>query len=189
MKICRDIFESCAAWRWNVLLRPLIVGADMSVAANIGVRCEASCSDTFSLHSLALMSSDKALLCRPVIYCNVLIDVYLCLPRWVSAWQTAWKQIFSQALTSRRKWNLSSALCFSLEFVVVLFFLHTHDKIRKRAGKYPLTSFMLCPKSGPGANSETWTAFIRPLTTLFMAISVTFGKFFNELLLLCFVTP
>lgn len=143
MKICRDIFESCAAWRWNVLLRPLIVGADMSVAANIGVRCEASCSDTFSLHSLALMSSDKALLCRPVIYCNVLIDVYLCSPRWVSAWQTAWKQIFSQALTSRRKWNLSSALCFSLEFVVVLFFLHTHDKIRKRAGKYPLTSFML----------------------------------------------
>lgn len=49
----------------------------VSKAANILALSEASCSDTFSLHSLPQMASLSAVFFRPVIYCNVLIGVYL----------------------------------------------------------------------------------------------------------------
>lgn len=57
---------------------PLHVKPDKSKTANILALSEASCSDTFGLHSLPQMASLSAVFFQPVIYCNVLIDVYLC---------------------------------------------------------------------------------------------------------------
>lgn len=87
----------------------------MSKAANILALSEASCSDTFSLHSLSQMVSLSTVFFRPVIYCNVLIDVYLFAavshPKSVSDEQPG--RIVSQAPASDRKLHLSAFVCFT----------------------------------------------------------------------------
>ncbi|KAM3612188.1 uncharacterized protein V6R79_004251 [Siganus canaliculatus] len=83
-----------------------------------------SISDTFSLHSLAQMASLSTVFLRPVIYCNVLIDVYLCSP--LSATQSrclmsSLAEQFSQAPTPDRKLHLSTFVWLGqLPFVSIL---------------------------------------------------------------------
>lgn len=108
----------------------------MSKAANILALSEASCSDTFSLHSLYQMVSLSTVFFRPVIYCNVLIDVYLFVavshPKSVSDEQPG--RIVSQAPASDRKLHLSAFVCFTsfsfflfFSFCVAQFF-HPHER-------------------------------------------------------------
>lgn len=107
----------------------------MSKAANILALSEASCSDTFSLHSLSQMVSLGTVFFRPVIYCNVLIDVYLFAavshPKSVSDEQPG--RIVSQAPASDRKLHLSAFVCFtSFSFSFFFFILrrtifHPHE--------------------------------------------------------------
>lgn len=110
----------------------------MSKAANILALSEASCSDTFSLHSLSQMVSLGTVFFRPVIYCNVLIDVYLFAavshPKSVSDEQPG--RIVSQAPASDRKLHLSAFVCFTsfsfsffFSFCVVQFSIHTNGEL------------------------------------------------------------
>lgn len=113
----------------------------MSKAANILALSEASCSDTFSLHSLYQMVSLSTVFFRPVIYCNVLIDVYLFVavshPKSVSDEQPG--RIVSQAPASDRKLHLSAFVCFtSFSFFFFFFILRRTIFPSTRTVNYPL---------------------------------------------------